>query len=576
MATTRIMKVHAVPSKRALDTFACSLKYVLNEQKTKTNPQPIKPSKPSKPSKPKSNEATITETLDYAINETKAQHHVSAYGCDPAHAAQQFAQNLSEYLDTTGRQLKADSVLLYHIRQAFKPGEVDPTTANEIGHQLALAFTHGDHAFVVATHTDKHHIHNHIIVDAVNLHGNGKFRETLQNGTMDLAPLSDKLCAAYGLSVIEQDDPTRFRGNSIPHWKWQQKQGITTKLTKRQQLEDVIYTCLEKQPESLAQLFEYMKAFGCVAKKRSKGYSIMTPFAERGITLASLSTGYTQEDLVAYIQAMNTPTPSTSISSHETLHDDQAPSTNKTQTPKPQASKPKKPFDMMERLLRDEAVKQIIDIEHSLKANESVGYKRWAERHNLEQMSKMLLLLEKHDLTFADIEAHHHNKQNQLTQNQQTINRLSQDIDTIKTLQRHIGSHTKGRDIYRKYTNASQLDKVAIRLEHDAVLTKYEQATAYFEQQGYGTGDGKQPLPKYKALQQDYARLSAERQSIRKAQYSLKRNDTTFDTVFANMQILFGPSHNEHAQVQTQPDAIASQQPTHEHTTKKSPSDPIL
>ena len=71
----------------------------------------------------------------------------------------------------------ADDVIAYHLRQAFKPGEVTPEEANQIGRELALKLTKGNHAFVVCTHVDKHHVHNHIIINSTTLDWKPAFGE---------------------------------------------------------------------------------------------------------------------------------------------------------------------------------------------------------------------------------------------------------------------------------------------------------------------------------------------------------------------------------------------------------------
>jgi len=96
---------------------------------------------------------TITDRTDYAENPLKTRHGelVTGYQCDPRTVDTEFLMAKKEYLRITGRTQKND-VLAYHLRQSFKPGEVSPEDANRIGYELALRFTKGNHAFIVATH----------------------------------------------------------------------------------------------------------------------------------------------------------------------------------------------------------------------------------------------------------------------------------------------------------------------------------------------------------------------------------------------------------------------------------------
>ena len=98
------------------------------------------------------------------------------------------------------------------IRQSFKPGEVDPAEANRIGYELAMRFTKGKHAFTVSTHTDRAHIHNHIIFSAITLDGERKFRNFYRS-SYALRKLSDTICVEHGLSIIEER----------PRSEWQRK-----------------------------------------------------------------------------------------------------------------------------------------------------------------------------------------------------------------------------------------------------------------------------------------------------------------------------------------------------------------
>lgn len=140
---------------------------------------------------------------DYSVNAKKTNNgqFISAYACDPETADEEFLLTKREYQKITGRKQK-DDVIAYQIRQSFKPGEIEPDEANAIGHELAMSFTKGNHAFIVATHIDKKHIHNHIIFNSTKLDGTGKFRDFYRSGRA-VRRISDMLCLSQGLSVIE-------------------------------------------------------------------------------------------------------------------------------------------------------------------------------------------------------------------------------------------------------------------------------------------------------------------------------------------------------------------------------------
>ena len=98
----------------------------------------------------------LTERTDYAKNPDKTEdsEYISAYACDAKTADSEFLLSKRQYRQLTGRE-QASDVIAYQIRQSFKPGEVTPEEANQIGYEFAKRFTKGDHAFIVCTHTDK-------------------------------------------------------------------------------------------------------------------------------------------------------------------------------------------------------------------------------------------------------------------------------------------------------------------------------------------------------------------------------------------------------------------------------------
>ena len=104
---------------------------------------------------------------------------------------------------TTGRVRGKDDVIAYHVRQSFRPGEITPEEANRLGVEFTKRFTKGNHAFIVCTHIDKAHVHNHIIWSSVNLDCDRKFRN-FWGSTKAVRRLSDTICIENGLSIIQR------------------------------------------------------------------------------------------------------------------------------------------------------------------------------------------------------------------------------------------------------------------------------------------------------------------------------------------------------------------------------------
>ena len=107
----------------------------------------------------------VSRVIDYVENPEKTNNKqlVSSYQCNPSIAGTEFMFLRGQYLRNTGRSQGKNEVAAYHIRQSFVPGEDTPEEANRLGCEFAKRFTKGKHAFVVCTHIDKVHIHNHIV-----------------------------------------------------------------------------------------------------------------------------------------------------------------------------------------------------------------------------------------------------------------------------------------------------------------------------------------------------------------------------------------------------------------------------
>lgn len=143
----------------------------------------------------------ISDIIDYVANSKKTDNGrlITGYACDSRTADAEFLLAKRQYIAATGRVRGADDVIAYHVRQSFRPGEITPEEANRLGVEFAKRFTKGNHAFVVCTHIDKSHIHNHIIWSSVSLEYDRKFRN-FWGSTKAVRQLSDTIC-------IETDCP---------------------------------------------------------------------------------------------------------------------------------------------------------------------------------------------------------------------------------------------------------------------------------------------------------------------------------------------------------------------------------
>ena len=164
--------------------------------------------------KGKSVAACLKSRTDYAQNPDKTEQGqlVSSYKCSPLTVDEEFMLTKRQYDLVNGRRQKSD-VIAYQIRQSFRPGEITAEEANKVGYELAMRFTKGKHAFVVATHTDRQHIHNHVIFNSTALDGSRKFRDFFFSA-LAVQRLNDLICLEHQLSVIERSPTGNGRSAS--------------------------------------------------------------------------------------------------------------------------------------------------------------------------------------------------------------------------------------------------------------------------------------------------------------------------------------------------------------------------
>lgn len=228
----------------------------------------------------------LKERTDYAMNGEKTEQgrYISSYACNAELADKEFAQSKKEYFEWTGRKPKGD-IIAYQIRQSFKPGEITPEKANQVGYETAMRFTKGEHAFVVATHIDKAHIHNHIIFNSTNLACNRKFRDTWFIA-IALQRLSDLVCLENGLSVIKPRKPSERERYT----------GYEKRETFRSKICEDIEIVLLQQPKDFEEFLKLLQEQG-YEMKSGKHPAVKGMGQKRFIRFRSLGAGYTKEDI---------------------------------------------------------------------------------------------------------------------------------------------------------------------------------------------------------------------------------------------------------------------------------------
>jgi len=305
--------------------------------------------------KGKSVAACLKSRTDYAKNPDKTNRGalVSSYQCSHLTADEEFMLSKRQYELMTGRRQKSD-VIAYQVRQSFKPGEVTPEEANRIGYEFAERFLKGKHAFIVATHTDRAHIHNHVIFNSTAMDSTRKFRDFFFSA-LAVQRLSDLICLEHQLSVIEKK-PYRERQKRIVY---------PPKESNRDRLCGIIDTILAEKPEDYEAFLQKLEQQGYEVK-RGKHTAVKGVRQKRFIRFRTLGIGYGEDEIKAVLEGR---------AKHQ-----------------PYQKKPPKeqPFQLL------------VDIQRKMAEGKSVGYKKWATKFNLKEMSKTLLFLQEQKISSAE------------------------------------------------------------------------------------------------------------------------------------------------------------------------------
>jgi len=409
--------------------------------------------------------AAICDIIDYVADPQKTENGqlITSYQCNSRIADAEFLLMKRQYLAATGRTRGRDDVIAYHLRQAFVPGEITPEEANRLGCELAARFTKGRHAYVVCTHTDKAHIHNHIIWSAVDLECERKFRN-FWGSSRAVRRLSDTICIENGYSIVSDPRP---HGKSYNKWL-----GENAKPNHKEQLRAAIDAALQQRPTDFDALLKLLGQSGFEVGRRGKNITLRAKGWSKCTRLNSLGEAYAEDALRAVLSGKRIHTPSRKI-------------------PAVQAAK---------------SVNLLIDIQAKLQAGKGAGYTNWAKVFNLKQIAQTLEFLQEHGLLNYDELAH------QAADATTRYNELSAQIKAdekrmakIAVLQKHIVNYAKTRDTYVAYRKAGYSKKFLERHEADIILHKA--AKAAFNELGV------KKLPAMKSLQAEYAQLLEQKKA---------------------------------------------------------------
>ena len=410
--------------------------------------------------KGKSVAACLKSRTDYAQNPEKTEQGelVSSYECSPLTVDEEFMLSKRQYELATGRRQKSD-VIAYQIRQSFKPGEITATEANKVGYELAMRFTKGKYAFIVATHTDREHTHNHIIYNSTALDSTRKFRDFLLSG-LAVQRLSDLICLEHQLSVIEKK----------PYRERQKRTLYPPKESNRDRLCGVIDNILAEKPTDYEDFLQKLEQRGYEVK-RGKYTSVKGKRQKRFIRFKTLGAGYSEEELKAVIAG-------------EAEH-----------RPRQKQTVKEKPFNLL------------VDVQAKMAEGKSSGYARWAKKYNLKEMSKTLIFLQEKKIgSIKEMQERVDAATARYHELGDSIKAAETRMAEIAVLRTHIVNYAKTRPVYDAYRKAGYSKRFLEN--HRAEITLHKAAKAAFDESNLKT------LPKVKELDAEYSKLLTEKKAL--------------------------------------------------------------
>ncbi len=419
--------------------------------------------------------STLSKALDYIQNpdKTDGKTLVSSFGCSYETADIEFEYTLSQ-----ARQ-KGNN-LAFHLIQSFEPGEVDCEKAHAIGKQLADATTKGQHEYVLTTHIDKGHVHNHIIFCAVNFVDYHKYNSN-KRSYYGIRNMSDKLCRENGLSVVVPGKGSK--GKSYAEYQ-AEKTGTSWKGKLKIAVDTLI-----PQVASFEELLQRLRQLGYEIKT-GKYISCRAPGQERFTRLKTLGADYTEEAIKERIAGKRT---------------------KAAKAPKEQRG-----------------VSLLIDIENSIKAQESRGYEQWAKIHNLKLAAKTMNFLTEHKIEqYADLVSRivDVNAENEKTAD--ALKGVEKRLADMAVLMKHVTTYQKTKNVYEAYRRAK--DKDTYRAKQESSLILHEAAAKAFE------SGGCYQSPQSCRHAGRYGKLQAQKEALYTDYGKLKKQVKEYDVIKQNI-----------------------------------------
>ena len=429
---------------------------------------------------------TLSKAIAYILNPEKTDEKllVSSYGCASETAAREFewTRKIAEQ-----KGMNPVRIIARHVIQSFEIGEVTPELAHEIGKQFADEILGGKYEYVLTTHIDKDHVHNHLIfnaVDFVDYHAYKSYKRIYY----DMREVSDRLCKENGLSVIP---PSQNKGMDYKEYT-EAKRGTSWKQKLKQTIDRLVITA--KDYDDFLRL---MQEAGYEIKT-GKYISFRAEGQERFTRSKTIGENYTEERIKERI-AGRTPRRS-----------------QRQTTPK--------------------GISLIGDIQERIRLIDSKGYEHKAKLTILKEAARTLnYLTENNLLQYADLEKKVEDVHSSYDRTGKELRSVEARLREVQPLIKNISNYQRLKPVYDAFQKAK--DKPSFKAKHEAELVIFEAARSTLLAM-----QGNEKLPSLKTLQADQQRLLEEQQRLYDERAKLKKEARMIDTLKANVDDFLKPN----------------------------------
>ena len=428
----------------------------------------------------------MSKAIAYILNPEKTDEKllVSSYGCASETAAREFewTRKIAEQ-----KGMNPVRIIARHVIQSFEIGEVTPELAHEIGKQFADEILGGKYEYVLTTHIDKDHVHNHLIfnaVDFVDYHAYKSYKRIYY----DMREVSDRLCKENGLSVIP---PSQNKGMSYKEYT-EAKRGTSWKQKLKQTIDRLVITA--KDYDDFLRL---MQEAGYEIKT-GKYISFRAEGQERFTRSKTIGENYTEERIKERI-AGRTPRRS-----------------QRQTTPK--------------------GISLIGDIQERIRLIDSKGYEHKAKLTILKEAARTLnYLTENNLLQYADLEKKVEDVHSSYDRTGKELKGVEARLREVQPLIKNISNYQRLKPVYDAFQKAK--DKPGFKAKHEAELVIFEAARSTLLAM-----QGDEKLPSLKTLQAQQQRLLDEQQRLYDERAKLKKEVKQIETIKSNVDTFLAPS----------------------------------